>query len=220
MTTPGGGVNITVPGIVSDEDGYAQYDDSSGQGTQLGLLVDQYSCAWGDAPNDDFVLVSYVIENISGGSLSGLYGGLHVEAQVDEDASDRTAYDATREMGYVWDTTSMNHIGLRLLTGGVTAYNNGPLVGCMDSHLYPAFSNGDFDVAYGPDQVEFNLAVGPFGLADGEKTVLGTAWVAGGSLAEVRSNSDFALDMWLESAGCGTCPVVEGIVIRRKDDVA
>jgi hypothetical protein len=82
----------------------------------------------------------------------------------------------------------------------------------MDSHLYPQFSNGDFDVAYGPDQVEFNMAVGPFSLADGEKTVLGTAWVAGGSLAGVKNNSDHAMDMWLESAGCGTCPVVEGTV--------
>ena len=177
------------------------------------MLVNQYSCAWGAAPNDDFVLVSYVIENASGGPLSGLYAGLHVEPRVNEDAAnDKTAYDAAREMGYVWDTNSMTHIGLRFLTGGVSAFNNGQDVGCMDSHLYPEFSNGQFDGTYGPDQVEFNMAVGPFGLADGEKTVLGTAWVAGGSLAGVRSNSDHAMDMWLESGGCGTCAVVEGKV--------
>ena len=202
-----------MPGTISDEDGVAQYDDSGSISGELGLLVDQYSCAWGDPPNDDFVLVSYVIENVSGGPLSGLYGGLHVEPRVNADAAgDKTAYDATREMGYVWDTTSMAHIGLRFLTGGVSAYNNGALVGCMDSHLYPEFSNGQFDGTYGPSSVEFNLAVGPFSLADGEKTVMGTAWVAGGSLAGVKINSDHAMDMWLQSGGCGTCAVVEGTV--------
>ena len=65
------------------------------------MLVDQLSCAWGAAPNDDFVLVSYVIENVSGTPLSGLYAGLHVEPMVNDDAvPDMTAYDATREMGF------------------------------------------------------------------------------------------------------------------------
>lgn len=181
----------------------------------MGLLVDQYSCAWGAAPNKNFVLVSYVIENVSVGPVSGLYAGLHVEPRVNADGiKDKTAYDAAREMGYVWDTSSMAHIGLRFLTGGVSSYNNGVLQFCGDSHLYSEFSNGQFDGTYGPDSnsVEFNLAVGPFGLAQGERTVLGTAWVAGGSLAAVKTNADQAMNMWLQSGGCGTCAVVEGTV--------
>jgi hypothetical protein len=47
------------------------------------------------------------------------------------------------------------------------------------------------------------MGVGPFNLAAGGVYKLGTAWVAGSSLAELRANSDQAVARWLASDGCG-----------------
>ena len=156
-------------------------------------------------------MVAYVIENISGGALNGLYAGHYVDFAVDADnLNDRTAYDGARAMGYQWDTT---YVGSRYLTDGVSSYQN-YAVGTVssDATRYAALSAAGFDGTRGPGDVEFVMGVGPFNLADGEVTVLGTAWVAGSSLADLQTNADAAREVWLQSGGCGTCPVIQGTV--------
>jgi hypothetical protein len=156
-------------------------------------------------------LVAYVIENISGGALNGLYAGHYVDFDVDGgNLNDSTAYDGARAMGYQWDTT---YVGSRYLTDGVSSYQNdaGGAVN-TDATRYAALSAAGFDGTRGPGDVEFVMGVGPFNLADGEVTVLGTAWVAGSGLADLQTNADAAMDMWLQSGGCGTCPVIQGTV--------
>jgi hypothetical protein len=199
-TTPGGDITITEPGVVSDQDGFAQYNDGNDP-SPLGLQVTQYSCAWEDAPNNDFVLVGYVIENVSGGALSGLYAGHYVDPDVDQSTDgDTTAYDASRDMGYQWDE---DYVGLRSVAGGVAAYNNMDCCIDGDSEGWPPLSNAQFDASYTGSDIMFTMSSGPFGLAPGEEYILGTAWVAGDSLADLQANADQALAMWLASDGCG-----------------
>jgi hypothetical protein len=199
-TTPGGGITITEPGVVSDEDGYAQYDDSNDP-SPLGLQVTQYSCAWADSPNDDFVLVGYVIENVSAGPLRGLWAGHFVDPDVDASVTgDTTAYDPTRQMGYQWDE---DYIGLSYVWGGVSTYNNMDCCIWGDGALWPAISNGQMDVPYTEYDIMFTMGSGPFNLDPGEKYVLGTAWVAGSSRGDLRANAAQAFAMWSASDGCG-----------------
>jgi hypothetical protein len=198
--TPGGGITITEPGVVSDEDGYAQYDDSNGP-SPLGLQITQYSCAWANSPNDDFVLVGYVIENVSGSPLRGLRAGHYVDPDVDDSVTgDTTAYDPTRQMGYQWDE---DYIGLSYVSGGVSTYNNMDCCIGGDSQLWPAISNGHTDVSYTGTDIMFTMGSGPFNLDPGEKYVLGTAWVAGSSRGELQDNAARAFAMWSASDGCG-----------------
>jgi hypothetical protein len=200
-TTPGGDISIG-PGVVSDQDGYAQFGDLNDP-TPLGLEITQYSCAWELPPNDDFVLVGYVIRNVGDGPLSGLYAGHYVDPDVDQDVEgDTTAYDATRQMGYQWEWDE-DYIGLRYLWGRVAAYNN--MDCCLDSdgEAWPALSNGQFDGPYTEEDIMFVLSSGRFGLAPGEQYLLGTAWVAGDTLADLQANADEALARWLETDGCG-----------------
>lgn len=199
-TTPSGDITITQPGAVSNQDGYAQYRDSNDP-SPLGLRVTQHSCAWRAAPNNDFVLVGYVIRNASGSSRSGLYAGHYVDPDVDGSiVGDTTRYDAGRQMGYQWDES---YIGLRYLSGGVSAYNNMDCCLSSDAEAWPVLSNGQFDGSYTGGDIMFTMSSGPFTLAPGEEYVLGTAWVAGSSLADLRANADQAQAMWLASDGCG-----------------
>jgi hypothetical protein len=199
-TTVGGDITITTPGAVSNQDGYAQYRDSNDP-SPLGLRVTQHSCAWRAAPNNDFVLVGYVIKNISDAPLSGLYSGHYVDPDVDDTVGgDTTAFDAARAMGYQFDES---FVGLRYLSGGVSAYNNMDCCLNGDGEGWPPLSNGQFDGSYTGDDIMFTMSSGPFGLAPGGEYVLGTAWVAGSSLADLRANADQALAMWLASDGCG-----------------
>ena len=207
-TTLGGDIAITEPGAVSDQDGYAQYDDGNDP-SPLGLEVTQFSCAWEDSPNDDFVLVGYIIENVSGGLLSGLYFGHYMDPDVDQTiGSDATGYDFARSMGYQWEES---HVGLRYVSGGVTTYNN--MNCCLDSDIegWPAISNGDFDESYAAIDTMFTMGSGPRSLNAGETFVIGTAWVAGSSLEDLRENADQAHAMWVASEGC-TVSVEEDFV--------
>ncbi|NIO00195.1 MAG: hypothetical protein GTO49_35585, partial [Anaerolineae bacterium] len=118
-TTAGGDITITEPGVISHEDGYAQYDD----GDLLGVEVTQHSCAWA---GDDFILVAYEIRNASGAPLNGLYVGHYADLDVDFTSDhDRTAYHSGLAMAYNLDTQGGTHLGLRYLLGDVSSYHNG-----------------------------------------------------------------------------------------------
>lgn len=199
-TTAGGAISISEPGAVSDQDGFARYEDSNDP-SPLGLRVTQYSCAWENAPNNDFVLVGYVIRNVSGTPRAGLYAGHYVDPDVDDTTDDdTTAYLAGRQMGYQWEDS---YVGLRYLTGSVSAYNNMDCCLNGDAEGWPPLSNGQFDGPYTGSDIMFTMSSGPFRLAPGEEYMLGTAWVAGSSLADLRANADRALAMWEASDGCG-----------------
>jgi hypothetical protein len=193
-------VTITEPGVVSDQDGYAQYEVGEG-------LVSQYSCAW---EGYNFVLVAYVMENTSDAPVTGAYVGHVSDLDVAGFASDdMTAYDPARAMGYNCDEDEPYCVGLRYFTG-ISSYNN---VDCCDinsdASAYAALSNGQFDSrhpATGYADVQFIMGAGPFSLAPGEAYLLGTAWVAGSSLADLQANADDALAAWLASDGCLQAP--------------
>jgi hypothetical protein len=201
-TATGGDITITEPGVMSDEDGYAQYDD----GDLLGLEVTQHSCAWA---GDDFILVAYEIRNASGAPLNGLYVGHYADLDIAADWNeDRTAYHSGLAMGYNLDTVTGIHLGLRYLLGEVTSYHNGEYDDYTDDNAaYSALSDvGHFDQEYptppGYGDAEFVMGVGPFSLAPGEVYKLGTAWIAGASLPDLRSNARAAGDRWQASDGC------------------
>jgi hypothetical protein len=202
-TTAGGDITITEPGVISHEDGYAQYDD----GDLLGVEVTQHSCAWAA---DDFILVAYEIRNATGAALNGLYVGHYADLDVDDSSDhDRTAYHSGLAMAYNLDTQAGTHLGLRYLLGQVTSYHNGDYnTYRSDNAAYSALSDvGHFDPEYptppGDTDVEFVMGVGPLSLAPGEVYKLGTAWIAGASLPNLRSNARAAADRWQASDGCG-----------------
>jgi hypothetical protein len=202
-TTAGGGITITEPGVISHEDGYAQYDD----GDLLGVEVTQHSCAWA---GDDFILVAYEIRNATGAALNGLYVGHYADLDVDQtNGFDRTAYHSGLAMAYNLDTQAGTHLGLRYLLGDVSSYHNGDYNTYRnDNPAYSALSDvGHFDPEYpappGDADVEFVMGVGPLSLAPGEVYKLGTAWIAGASLPNLRSNARAAVDRWQASDGCG-----------------
>jgi hypothetical protein len=214
-TTAGGAVTITEPGVFSDEYGYAQYEDTgqdgwdaSAQQHLLGLRVTQHSCAW---EGTDFVLVSYVFRNVSGHQLTGLYAGHWADLDVAE-TSDRdvTEYYAPQSLAYNCDRDGPYCLGLRYFTGQVSSYNSMPCCVTGDANVFPLLSNGQIDSRYPPtgsEDVEFITGVGPFDLAPDEEFVLGTAWVAGDSVGDLKANANQALAAWVASNGCGTVEV-------------
>jgi hypothetical protein len=216
--TAGGAMTITEPGVLSDEDGYAQYEDTgysrdeaAAQQHLLGLRVTQHSCAWQDT---DFVLVSYVFRNVSDHQLTGLYAGHSANLDVAFTPNrDRTNFYAPQSLAYNCDAWEPFCLGLRYFTGQVSSYNNMPCcVWGSDADAFSLLSNGQIDSRYPPtgsEDVLFVMGVGPFDLARGEEFVLGTAWVAGHSVSELKANADQALVAWEASNGCGTVEVVE-----------
>jgi hypothetical protein len=207
-TTTGGTLTFTEPGVLSDEDAYAQYRDTADP-NHLGLRVTQHSCAWEDT---DFVLVAYVIENTTVSRINGLYAGHYVDFDVDDSIGGQTtAYDAARAMGYLWDTIGGTYVGLRYFTPAVSSYNwEHYFGGGSDADMYDHFSNGQFDGPSDTADQTFFLGVGSLRLRPGEEMVLGTAWVAGDGLAGLQANADQALAAWEASDGCGT--IVEEFV--------
>jgi len=95
---PGGEMELIVPGIRAAQQTYAMFDDRRAR-NPIGLQITQESFLY-DAPNDDFVILRYVLQNRSGGSLSNLHFGLFMDFDITNYLSNAGGYESDGE--FVW----------------------------------------------------------------------------------------------------------------------
>ena len=192
-TTPGGNIVITEPGAVADEEGYAQFNDST---TQNGIQVTQYSYAWADPPHDDYVIVKYVVRNVGSSPIYTLYIGHRSDFDVLGDhgssQTDMSAFDTTRHLGYMRDITSSWHVGVKLIQGAFRGYHIGWYIS-DDAEKYYALSTAGIDAStVYPDDYCFWLSTGPYFVTTGDSTIVVFAFLAGEDLVDLQANADSA----------------------------
>lgn len=179
-------VSITESGSTADEEGSAVYGN-----TLNNFSIAQHSYAWTSSPNDDFVILKYVVTN-TGTTTQTIYLGIWIDYDVDTGTSDDyAAYDSSRYLAYIYDT---NYAGIRLLSGAPRSCNiqifDEPNT---DSERYSAMINGEFDAAPGTTaDYTLVLSAGPFTLAPDGSTTFGMAYVMGSSLGDLQDNADAA----------------------------
>ena len=129
---PSGDIQLISPGPVAAEQTWAMFDDSHAR-EPLGVLVTQESFLHA-APNDDFVILSYILKNVSGATLSDLHVGLF----MDWDIPNSYLYNAggyETDGAFLWQAYNNSTVlsrfrGIKLLEGELSA------AGAFDFYAY------------------------------------------------------------------------------------
>jgi|GEM_PF-2999486 len=198
--SPGGDLVMSTPGAQADQQGYAMYDDSSAP-SPIGVQVEQYSYSWASNPDNDYVILRYVITNVGEGSISDMYVGIYMDWDVT--AADNSNYDAGSSVGYQYGSgsayagiTSLSQIPpttFRSILNPDEAYPPNPTEGAKWGWLTAGFAT----TSHSGDDISMVMANGPFSLAAGEDVVVGFALVAGDDLSDLQQNAIAAQGMWM-----------------------
>ncbi len=205
-----GGELVISPGTTADQEGVAVYRDSRAPvSAQVGLEITQHSYAWADPPNDDFVLLSFSLENISGETLEGLYAGLYMDWDLMDLYDNEADWDADNSLGYVFNAQPLapntRYYGTSLLSHDPASYRviNDQVIpyqsSITDAQKYEFMSSG-FVVtsSSGPADQATLLSAGPFTLADGEGVEVVFAVLGGEDLSDLQANALAAKNAWNE----------------------
>ncbi len=202
--------SMSGPGAIADEEGNTYFADSAASATnRLGVRVTMESYAYASAPDDDYVIVSYGMKNVSGAQIANFYAGLFLDwdvysasAAVNPNSyfdSNKTAFDASRNLGYVWYDTSgaTPHCGIVALDGASSyrGLHNSLSIDLSDAAKWDWISGG---IVPEPDKGDAHVVVasGPFTIDNGLSRKVAFALVGGDNLADLRANADAAIAKW------------------------
>ena len=210
-TEPNGVPVVTEPSPPYDEYGIALFTDALAE-APLGLYLRQETIEMADPPNDDFLVMKYMIRNDSGVARNGVHVGWFADIDIDGGSfgTNRTGYDAARGLMYAFDTSAAgpdDYLGVMTLSSvGTTAargiWNDQAL--SPDWGVYDSYTDqekwetisvpGATHTAVGPADVSIGLGSGPYDIAPGDSIEVAFAWLGGTDLADLQANADAAQD--------------------------
>ena len=200
----------------ADQVSAAQFNDFLAN-PRFNMSVVQQGFQFADAPDADYVVLRYTLMNNGAVPWNNLYIGWFFDWDIDAAsfATNRTGFDATRGLGYVWDSSGGAggaYAGVRVLSSpGATSYrgiyndnaspNNptgwGLYDGYTDAEKWQSLSGGIVHTSLGPADISNAIATGPFSsIAPGESLQVGIAFVGGDDLVALQANADAALLKW------------------------
>ncbi|MCK4546529.1 MAG: choice-of-anchor D domain-containing protein [Candidatus Eisenbacteria sp.] len=208
------------------ETGTARFDDS-GAPSPLGLLVSQESVARADAPDDDYVIMSFSIENTGVADIDSLYLGLYMDWDVGNPALDTGGYAGDLSLGYQYDAEGLDsaYVGIALLSpdvpGSFRFVHNPtyvwPTMGAIeDSSKWAFMASGIIDTSPGPpDDWSMVMTVGPVSVEAGNSVGVSYAVVAGMGLMDLRSNTEAARAAHLTAVAVAEETILTQSVLRQ-----
>ena len=205
---PSGEIQLLSPGSVAAQQTWAMFDDSRAR-NPLGLLITQESFLHGP-PNDDFVILRYIVKNVSGVARSDLHVGLFLDWDLPANYYDRNAGGYETNGEFLWQAYNnagalSRFRGVKLLTGPLSA------AGAFDFEIYYHWPPGggslladglSTDEKYGAmtsgllyadtnktasEDVFLVSAAGPFSLSANQLDTVVFAVLAGNSLEDLRN---------------------------------
>ncbi len=196
---PGTVSNFDVNGIFRD------YGPTSS--VPLEVIIRHNAYAWVAAPDDNYVMVQYIIRNSGTSTLTNFWAGIFSDWDIQTFANNKCSTDNGRRMGYVWNTDAGGlYGGVKLLShsGGFNHYaldntaNNGGIdmtTGYTDAEKYLSLStsraNSGTATSSGNDVLSV-VSSGPFNLAPGDSVEVAFALLAGEDLSELQAAADAA----------------------------
>lgn len=207
QVTDTGELMIT-PGTAADQEGVAVYQDSRAPlANQVGLEVTQHSYAWANPPYDDFVLLSFTLQNISGSPLENLYVGFYTDWDLIDYDDNEANWDADNALGYVYNDQPLapntRYYGTCLLSDTPASYRviNDQVIpyqsSITDAQKYQFMSEGFVQTSSsGPADQATLLSAGPFSLSIGDSVDVAFAILGGENLSDLQANAAAALEKW------------------------
>jgi hypothetical protein len=194
---------LETPGGISNQDGSTWFSDSLAPVTnRIGIRVDQFTYAYSSVEDSDFVIVQYDLTNLTNTAINGLYAGEFFDWDIANFATNRTGFDASRDLAYAWDnaTPDAPHIGVRAFEGAasVRGIANAPGIPMDRAAKWGWISGGTAQSAAGPADIFFIISSGPYDLEPGETVRAGFGLIGGADLPGLQEHADEALARWEE----------------------
>jgi len=198
---------ITQPGIISNQDGNAKYNDNGAGVTKIGIEISFSSYAFTSLPDQDYVIMKYKIKNTSGNDISNFYAGLFADWDIGASgALNKADWDAANQMGYVWraDNNPGTYVGMALLSSTNPSYwaiDNEQNVsgnpwniydGFTDAEKFQALSSGIGRQQAGGSNgrdVSNIIGSGPYSIPANSEITIAFALIAGENLADLQANA-------------------------------
>ena len=196
-------ITLVSPGELADQQGRLVLTDSLAT-NPLGLRITQQSFTFSDAPNNDFIILSYLIQNVSPEQINNCYFGVFVDWDVNADASDYARYDISRNMSVVQNRENNPNqiVATKILTPGMgtnfRAIHNPDEIydGFNNFEKWQFLSNGIQTTELNGVDLSTILSVGPLTLPSGHATEVAFAVIAGANLNDLQNNADAAQAKW------------------------
>ncbi len=209
---PDGKVHMYEPGPISDEFSRAIFEDLNGEEVK-NIRVIQRGYSYSSSGLDDFIILEYVLKNRSLQTINGLYAGIFLDWDIDDNTfyMNRGNVDNERNLVYMnyYTVKYMGSAVLRpkrnsSLIANLSLINNPnfvyPYNGLPDS-IQIRFMNGSlsFPSADSLDDWATVLSVGPFDIASGDSIIVAFAIAGGNSLGELLEAVDSAYSKYWNS---------------------
>jgi hypothetical protein len=213
------------PIIVSTLDSWCQFNDmdstahAPGDTRPIGVRISQTGYSWNYPAYEDFVFLTYEVENMSGVDISQMYLGVACDADVGDATNDLVGFDPARNLGYAYTqrppgSDVAGYIGYDFLESpldsagqqlGLTAFKIFTLQSVppdpgTDVERYLVLAGYDYQTGeYHPfdeiataTDIRFVQCTGPFDLAPGDTARVVVAIIAGADTTDLFWNSDVA----------------------------
>ncbi len=202
---PDGKVHMFQPAQKSTQFSRAIFEDLNGEEIK-GVRVIQRGYSFDSPGLDDFVILEYIIKNKTLQQINGLYAGIFLDWDIDENTyyMNKGGVDGQRSMVY------MNYYTLKYMGGAILRPpRNSSLIRNLSlinnpTYVYPTnglpdtyeiqFLNGtlSFSSADSLDDWSTVLSTGPFFIPGGDSIIVAFAIAGGNSLSELQEAIDSA----------------------------
>jgi len=194
----GGYPFINSPGAISDQDGFASYNDSQAE-NPLGVIINQKSYCWTEPDRASFIIYEFIVKNSGNQNVDMLKFGLQCDWSISSGgAEDLVGFAPENSTGYMTDQQSGLAIGLRVLSHDILSYaaiDNNQILwdGFSDSEKYNELCSGlQHMETIIPGEYSHLIAAGPFNIGVDDSIIIAIAMIAGNNLDELMISSNNA----------------------------
>ena len=199
---------ITQPGIISNQDGNAKFNDNGAGATKIGIEISMSSFAFTSIPDEDYVIMKYKIKNTTASAISNFYAGLYADWDVGNQGDlNKADWDASNQLGYIWRTDNVpaTYAGMSLLSSTNATYwaidNDNTVAGnpwgvydnFTDAEKFQGLSSGIGRQQAGGTgtgrDVSNIIGSGPYSIPAGGEITIAFALIAGDNLNDLKTNA-------------------------------
>ena len=198
--TSSGQFRMSTPGMISDQDGYAQFEKwlITPQGLTH-VVVNQHSYAWASVPYDQFVLLDFDILNNGPYPLNNFVIGYLMDWDCQPDYETNEAkYDNDLKLAYMWDsgTTGNYYLGTVVLSQSPASFkiirnrdSVYPQNDLPDQVMFDLMNTSGFMGSIGQGDLSTLIAVPQINLQPNRSARFTVALVAGYNLSDLRQSA-------------------------------
>ena len=192
---------VNPPGSVADHQTVSLLiettDDNLGPSNPIGLSVVRETFPFGDAPDDDYVMVKYTLTNTTAAPVMGLHIGEILDPDVDNPGDDVVEFVAADQLARTSSLLTPVSHGHILLGDPVTSYRGFCFLVSGCPFVEPVILAGWFNFLsggivgpgpLGPSDTRELLTTGPLVIPAGGSRVLFTALLGGDNVADLSAN--------------------------------